>query len=78
MTPESSKQLTKGTRIRITRVPTPHPDYVWKFFKVGDTATLIELDRRDDNGDWIAEFSNGKRRYIEPALVDFEVIYGIQ
>lgn len=66
---EESKKLQPGMRVRITS--TPHG---W-WFDAGDMATLVRLDTSDDDGDWIAEFDDGYKRYIEPSLgVDFEVV----
>lgn len=70
MTPEQSKLLTPGAKVRITAV-----DWQGAFvFDVGDTAVLLWLDNSDDSGDWMAKFENGIEWYIEPHICDFEVI----
>lgn len=79
---ETSKTLRPGMRVRITAVPNRAKmpfgcDLNHWFFKVGDEATLLQLDTDDDNGDWYAKFYGGQSWYIELAFgVDFEVLDG--
>jgi len=68
---ETAKTLRPGMRVRVTAVPSG-----W-FFKVGDEATLLQLDTTDDDGDWYAKFDDGDSWYIKLAFgIDFEVLDG--
>jgi len=73
---ETAKTLQPGMRVRITKVQNETATSCdrW-FFKVGDEAELLQLDTTDDDGDWYAKFSDGRKWFIELAFgVDYEVI----
>ena len=77
-----SKQLKPGMRIRVTAIKGgPIDSAICKvtfgsdwYFPIPSEATLLRLDTSDDNGDWYARFDDGLEYYVEPALVEFEVV----
>jgi hypothetical protein len=80
---ETAKTLQPGMRVRITAVPNHAKmpfgrDLNHWFFKVGDEATLLQLDTTDEFADWYAKFDDdGKSWWLELRFgVDFEVLDG--
>lgn len=57
-------EFKAGDRIKIIRT-----NELW--FTAGDTAIL---KYRDSDGDWLAEFSNGREQFLQSGWTEFELV----